>query len=312
MPRSELPPLTALRAFHAAGTRLSFQEAARELGVTASAISHQIRALEEWLETPLFTRMARQIAFTPAGKRFHREVAAAFDSLHAAAARARGGTKPVKLKISALPLITNVWLIPRLAAFEQLHPNITLSIQTENRIADFERDDVDIGIRNMRKPTPGLVARKLLDIRLVPVCARKLTTGANALREPKDLAKHTLIHVSARPETWRRWLALVGLEGLKPKREISFDTVPAALEAAARGHGVTLGMSPLVWEAPVAASLVVPFAPRVEGEASYYVVHRRSDRARPEVRAFVDWLSKEMAAFARTRRSVPTSARLQD
>src|SRR5262245_60147653 len=148
MTRSGLPPLTALRAFHAAGERLSFQEAARQLGVTPSAVSHQIRSLEEWLETPLFTRMARRIALTPAGKRFHRELSGAFEDIRAAALRARAKTKRTRLKISALPLITHAWLIPRLGAFEALHPNITLAIETENRIADFERDDVDIGIRN--------------------------------------------------------------------------------------------------------------------------------------------------------------------
>lgn len=310
MTPTALPPLTALRAFHAAGERLSFQEAARQLGVTPSAVSHQIRTLEEWLETPLFTRMARRIALTPSGRRFHRELSAAFDNIRLAAERARGA-KRTRLKISALPLITNVWLIPRLGAFEKLHPNITLAIETENRIADFDREDVDIGIRNLRAPTPGLCARKLLDIRLVPLCARRLTNGANALRQPPDLAQHTLIHVSARGDAWRRWLKAVGLPGLKPKREIMFDTVPAALEAAARGHGVTLGMSPLVWEAPAASSLVVPFAPKVEADSSYYLVHRQADRRRAEVQAFVGWITKEMAAFARTHRTIPAGARLE-
>jgi len=311
MKQAALPPLTALRAFAAAGERLSFQDAARQLGVTPSAVSHQIRMLEEWLETPLFARMARRIALTPAGKRFHRDVSEALNGIAVSASRLRANTKRTTLKISALPLITNVWLIPRLAAFEAKHPDITLAIETENRVADFEKDDVDIGIRNVRAPTPGLFARKLLDVRLVPLCSRKLVTGTNALREPRDLAHHTLINVSARPGAWARWLSIVGLAGLKPKRELTFDTVPAALEAASRGHGVTLGMSPLVWESPSIASLVVPFAPKVEADSAYYLVHRKADRSRPEVRAFVDWIAKEMAAFARTHRSIPTGARVE-
>lgn len=306
MTKHALPPLTALRAFHAAGERLSFQEAARQLGVTPSAISHQVRTLEEWLETPLFERMARRIVLTPAGKRFHRTIAASLDGIAAAAAKLRGAERRTTLKISALPLITNVWLIPRLARFEAKHPNITFAVETENRVADFDREDIDIGIRNLRAPTPGLVARKLLDIRLVPLCARKL---AATLQQPKDLAQHTLINVSARPDAWERWLKAAGAGGLKAKRELTFDTVPAALEAAARGHGVTLGMSPLVWESPAAAQLVVPFAVEVEADASYYVVHRKADRARPEIRAFVDWITKEMAAFERTYRRIPAPAR---
>jgi len=311
MKRTTLPPLTALRAFAAAGEHLSFQDAAHELGVTPSAVSHQIRMLEEWLETPLFTRMARRIALTPAGKRFHRDVSMALNGVAVAASRLRDSKKRTTLKISALPLITNVWLIPRLAAFEAKHPDITLAIETENRVADIEDEDVDIGIRNVRAPTPGLVARKLLDIKLMPLCARKLTTGAHALREPRDLAHHTLIHVSARPGAWERWLSIVGLKGLKPKRHLTFDTVPAALEAASRGHGVTLGMSPLVWESPTVTSLVVPFPQKVEADSAYYLVHRKADRSRPEIRAFVEWIAKEMAAFARTHRAIPASARVE-
>jgi DNA-binding transcriptional LysR family regulator len=101
----------------------------------------------------------------------------------------------------------------------------------------------------------------------------------------------------------------VGLKGLKPKRELTFDTIPAALEAASRGHGVAMGLSPLVWEAPIASSLVVPFAPKVEAEGSYYLVHRKADRARSEIKAFVEWIMKEMATFERTHRHIPASAR---
>jgi len=200
-------------------------------------------------------------------------------------------------------------LIPRLADFEARYPDISLAIETSNRIVDFTRDGVDIGIRNLRAPTPGLAVKKLLDVRSVPLCSRKLTTGAKALRRPEDLAQHTLIHISARMESWRDWLKAAGLGDLKPAREITFDTIPAALEAAARGHGVTLGMHPLVWEAPVAAALVVPFAPKAHVASSYYLVHHKADGTRPEVRAFVDWVTREMAAFVRSRPQVPKSAR---
>ena len=100
----------------------------------------------------------------------------------------------------------------------------------------------------------------------------------------------------------------MGLEGLKAKRDLSFDTIPAALDAAARGHGVALGMHPLIWESPVAASLVVPFAPTVAGDSSYYVVHRKADRERAEVKAFVEWNVKEMVAFRAKHRAVPVRA----
>lgn len=293
----ELPPLTALRAFHAAGQALSFQEAARALHVTPSAISHQVRALEEWLGAALFTRSARRVVLTREGKALLRETERAFARLTKAAERLRLRNGTRTLKVSALPLFTSAWLIPRLAQFQAKYPDIVLDIETSNRVADLDRDGIDVAIRNLRSPTPGAVSRKLLDVRGVPVCAAKLLDGPAPLRTPADLARHTLIHVTARPEAWPAWLDAVGVKGLKARRDLSFDTIPAALDAAARGHGVALGMHPLIWEAPVAASLVVPFEPVVAGDSSYYVVHRRAERERVEVKAFVDWLDREMARF---------------
>lgn len=297
----DLPPLTALRAFHVAGRLLSFQEAARELRVTPSAVSHQIRGLEAWMGVTLFTRGARRIELTAAGKTLLRETESAFLRISTAANKLKRSSAK-RLKVSSLPLITSAWLIPRLAKFEARHPDILLDIETSNRIADLERDGVDVAIRNLRAPTPGLVTRKLLDVRGVPVCAPELLA---AITSPRDLAQQTLIHVTARPGAWDEWLSSVGLVGLKGKREISFDTVPAALDAAARGRGIALGMHPLVWEAAIAKDLVVPFSSKASSGSSYYVVHRRADGSRPEVKAFVDWLAKEMAAFTSKTRKIP-------
>lgn len=300
----DLPPLTALRAFHAAGSHGSFQEAARALGVTPSAVSHQIRGLEAWLGTPLFTRGARRIELTKAGRDLLRESEAAFARLASAAKRLKrsGGRK---LRLSALPLITGAWLIPRLHRFEAKHPDITLEIETTNRIADLDRDGIDVAIRNLRAPTPGLVARKLLDVSGVPVCAPKV---AAAIKAPGDLASQTLIHITARPDAWPSWLSQAGVPELKGKRNLSFDTIPAALDAAARGHGVALGMHPLIWEAPITKELVVPFASKTVSSASYYVVHRKADGTRAEVKAFVDWIIKEMAAFRAKHGGIPKHA----
>jgi LysR family glycine cleavage system transcriptional activator len=306
--RNELPPLTALRAFQAAGRYGSFQEAARELGVTPSAVSHQIRGLEEWLGASLFARGARHVELTKAGKGLLRETERAFGRIATAAGRLRGRSGAKTLRVSALPLFTSAWLIPRLERFRARHPDIVLDIETTNRVSDLERDNVDVAIRNLRSPTPGLIVRKLLDVRGVPVCAPKLLKGATSLKIPADLARHTLIHVTARPDAWARWLTAVGCDGLKGKRDLSFDTIPAALDAAARGHGIAMGMHPMVWESPVSEALVVPFAPHVAGDASYYVAHRKADRERGDVKAFVDWLIKEMATFRAKHRAIPGRA----
>lgn len=291
-----LPPLTALQAFHAAGAAGSFRDAARKLGVTPSAISHQIRSLEEWLERPLFKRGARQVTLTPEGRKLLKTVAQAFARIAVTAESLRATDAPVTLRISALPLFTNAFLIPRLEGFEKRHPNIALQIDTANRVADFSREPIDVAIRNLREATPGLAAHKLLDVRPVPVCTAKI---AEQLKKPADLARQTLIHVSARGGTWALWLKAVGCPGLKVKRILSFDTVPAALEAAAQGRGVALGLDPLVWESPLSRNLVRPFRHRVAGDASYYLVYRREEKVRPAIAAFVGWLEREMALFKR-------------
>ena len=198
MKNAALPPLTALRAFAAAGELLSFQEAAQRLGVTPSAVSHQIRMLEEWLETPLFTRMARRIALTPAGKRFHRDVLASLNDIAVSASRLRATTKRTTLKISALPLITNVWLIPRLAAFEAKHPDIALAITTENRVADFEKEDVDIGDTQRASADAGaFCAQAARHSAGAVVCAQADDGGARAARATGLGAPHADQRVGA-------------------------------------------------------------------------------------------------------------------
>jgi LysR family glycine cleavage system transcriptional activator len=288
-----LPPLNALQAFHAAGVAGSFQGAARALNVTPSAISHQIRGLEEWLERPLFLRGTRQVTLTREGKALLKTVSAAFARIAQTSENVRGARGSV-LRISALSLFTNAWLIPRLGYFEKKHPDISLEIETTNRVVDLAREKIDIAIRNLREVPQGLAAIKLLDVRPVPMCTAKT---AALLKTPSDLAEQTLIHLSSRRGVWSAWLRAVGCGGLKSRRKLVFDTMPAALEAAAQGRGVAIGIDGLMqeWE----KTLVRPFAHRVPGDASYYLVHRKGDGVRPDIRAFTGWVTDEMAAFKR-------------
>ena len=286
-----LPPLAALRAFEAVARLGSFRDAAAELSVTPSAVSHQIKTLETWLGAPAFTRSVRAVALTPLGAALAKDCVRAFDDLAQALARARGAASDTRLRISALPLFTTVWLAPRLARFQAREPELAIEIDTTNRLVDFERDAVDIAIRNVYAPTPGLVARKLIDLTAAPICAPAL---AAKLKRPQDLAGATLIHISSRAGGWPDWLAYAGAPGLKPRGALSFDAIPPALEAAAQGRGVLLGLFPLVWDAPIAAGLVQPFDLAPISAGTYFLVHRREDRARRSVQAFVEWITAEM------------------
>lgn len=307
MQRFRLPPLNALRAFEAAARLGSFREAALELGVTPSAISHQVRQLEAETGSVLFHRTVRAVHLTAAGALLAAETTAAFDRLTAGLARLRDEDAPARLRISALPLITNAWLAPRLDAFQARHPDLGLEIETSSRVVDLLEEDVDIAIRNVFKPDPRLKSYKLIDLHALPVCAPSL---AARLKQPSDLSKETLIHISSRKAGWPEWLAKAGCPGLKPRSHLAFDAIPSALEAAAQGRGVMLGALPILWDAAGARDLVPAFtAPRISA-GTYYLVHRKEDSARSSVAAFVQWIVTAMRDDRRRLERI-NKARLQ-
>ncbi len=295
--RPDQPAFSTLRAFAAAARHESVRQAADALGVTPSAVSHQIRLLEDWVGAALFVREARQVRLTPLGRRLSRGLNAGFETIARAAAKARADTREGSLRISALPLFTSVWLIPRLERFhracEKAGIEISIDIDTTNSLADVASGAVDIGIRNVQRPAANLISRKLLDLNAVPLCAPSIV---QRLSGPEDLARATLIHNSARPEGWRRWLEACGLGHIQARRNLSFDTVPAALEAAAAGRGVILGLDPLIWDSAAATRLVIPFKTRRFNAGAYFVVYRTGDRSRRAVTLFANWLLSEMRA----------------
>lgn len=286
-PRRNWP---ALESFHHAAASGSFQAAARRLGVSPSAISHQIRGLEAGLGVALFARGVRSVTLTDAGRELAAAIGGTFESLDLALRRLEG-REDGTLRISALPLFTSAWLIPRLARFEAAHPGLVITIDTANRLADLVAGEADIAIRNAGPPGPGVIARKLLDLRAVPLCAPAV---AARLRTPQDLAGEVLIHHTARPGGWADVLSALGTPGLRPRGDRYFDTLPAGLAAAAAGQGVALGVAPLVWLAVAPGSLVVPFATPPISAGSYVLLQRRP--AGRAAAAFAAWILAEMAA----------------
>lgn len=290
-----LPPLEPLRAFAEAARRLSFREAAAALGLTPSAVSHRVRTLERWLGQPLFVRGVREISLTRAGRDLARATEAGFARIARVAATLRPDAGRV-LKVSALPLFVEAWLIPRLPRLREKHPDLRLAIETSNRVADFRTDGIDVAIRNAVHAPSGLAVRKLIDVRGVVLASKAV---AARLASVGDLTAETLIHVSAREGGWRRWLAAAGAPGLTSKGNLIFDSVPASLEAAASGAGVALGLDPIWREAPVAARLIQVFPAIRPVESAYFAVHRKEDAARADLRNFVDWLVAEMLRYRR-------------
>jgi LysR family transcriptional regulator, glycine cleavage system transcriptional activator len=288
-PMSSLP-LSTLRTFVAAAARENLRDAASDLGVTPSAVSHQIRNLEDWIGAPVFERRVRQVCLTPLGRELYTQIARGFSTMAKGLKDAQATAKDTVLRVSALPLFTSVWLIPRLEKFEKHSGGITIAIDTNHALADFNDNTIDVAIRNVRQPGSNLMARKLLDLRAVPMCTPAI---AKRIHCPEDLANVTLIHLSVGSSGWPEWLAAANCGHIKT-RSLVLDTIPAALDAAASGRGVLLGLDPLVWDAPAARGLVVPFKSPPQSAGTYFLVHRRVDKTRHAVRAFADWITAEM------------------
>jgi LysR family glycine cleavage system transcriptional activator len=287
-----LPPLSSLRAFEAAARHLSFTRAAGELHVTQAAVSHQVKALEDWLGLKLFRRQNRNVFLTEAGQAYLPAVREAFDGLAEATRRLRQRDGESKLTVTVTLSFAAKWLMPRLGRFRRLHPEIEFRIDATDRNVDLAREEMDVGLRYGAGSWPGLASRRLLNEELFPVCSPAL---AAELKRPEDLARHTLLHDEMRQD-WRMWLLAAGVASVDPTRGPSFNNSAMCVQAAIDGEGVALGRSALVAADLAAGRLVRPFAVHLPTEFAYYVVFTPQAGELPRVKAFVDWLTAEAAA----------------
>ena len=189
-----LPPLNALRAFEAAARHLSFTKAADELAVTQAAISRQVKSLEDFLGTRLFNRVNRGLVLTDDGQAYWPELRDAFDGIDQATLRLRANDSSGTLTVSVLSSFAARWLVPRLGRFRELQPDIDVLVAPKDEFVDFQRENVDVGIRYGRGIYPGLRTDPLLEEEIFPVCSPALRDGAVPLANPLDLKKHTLLH----------------------------------------------------------------------------------------------------------------------
>lgn len=299
------PSPTTLRTFAVAGRLQSFRDAAEELHVTPSAVSHQVRTLEEWVGADLFVRSTRRVELTPVGAALADALGKAFTQVDRALDRAREESTDQRLRVSALPLFTNTWLAPRLSGFEEQWPGLSIRVETVNDIVDVAGGQADVGIRNAPASQAGLVRRRLIVLEAVPLCTPELAARVHA---PADLAGLTLIEHSARPDGWTQWFRAMGLASVRPGRTISMDSLPSAISAAAKGAGVVLGLAPFIWDAPGVEAMVNPVEGPLVRAGDYSVVYRKRDANRRVVRAFVDWLFAEMKADVHRLRALPRKA----
>lgn len=293
-----LPPLAALRAFEAAARHLSFTRAADELHVTQTAISHQIRGLEERLGVRLFRRLPRGLVLTEEAQRYLPAVRDAFARLEAATAELVTERAGGPLTASVLPSFAVKWLVPRLGRFRAAHPDIDLRISTSQHLVDFAREDVDVGIRMGRGHYPGLRVDRLFGETLVPVCSPALLEGEHPLRRPEDLRHHVLLHDDDQTG-WRLWLDLAGVKGVDASRGSIFTDSAIVVQAAAEGQGVALARTALAAWDLAAGRLVRPFDVTMPHDLAYYLVCPEASAERPRIAAVRAWLLAEAAQYER-------------
>ena len=302
-----LPPLNALRAFAVAARQMSFTRAAHELHVTQTAVSHQIRALEQHLGVALFVRQPRRLVLTEAGQAYARELGRVFERMADATATLRASPRRTLLSITTLPSLAARWLTPRLGRLLARHPEMDVRLVSTERFVDFAREPVDAAIRFGYGRYAGLTTEKLMDDELFPVCSPALL-GRARRRRGIDLARATLLHDDS-PDNWRRWLRAAGIAGVDADRGHTFNDANLTLQAAVDGHGVALGRRVLVLRDLAAGRLVRPFAVTVPCEPAYYLVTAEHATDLPKVRAFRAWLLDEIARDARPAQGRPPPAR---
>jgi len=296
MNRRDLPPLAALRAFEAAARHASFRAAAEELGLTQSAISHQVAALEAHFGTRLFDRAGRRVALSEAGRVFFPFVRDGFDRVTQGTDLLRRSRRSEDLRVQVYVTVAVRWLIPRLHRFQSANPNVVVRVNTSHFDWEFDPAIADLGLICTAAPDrPGLNYDLLFEALLFPVCTPGLAQAGLGLRQPVDLVNHALLQVYTTANDWHLWLQAAGVPDLKGRAAAQFDSYLLAIEAALDGQGVALAPHFMVAEDLKLGRLVRPFAVEVRQPARWYLVcptDRLEDRP---VQAFRAWLKDEIA-----------------
>lgn len=295
-----MPALDLLVGFEAAARHLSFTKAGEELYLTQSAVSRQIKELEDQLGVPLFQRRHRALSLTEAGQQFHAVAAQVITTMRAATERLRAQAgKRHPLAVTTTASFAALWLIPRLAGFTRKHPHVDVRITAETRVQDLQRDGLDLAIRHGPASLAGPNAIRLFGERVFPVCSPRLLKKA-PLRKPEDLKNHVLLEYHD-PEVrhpwlhWNTWLEVARVADLRPAGRLSFSGYEQIIPAAVAGHGVALGRSPLVKDLIDSRELVAPFKDKADPARAYFVIVARQAAQRPEATEFVEWLKHEAA-----------------
>lgn len=283
------PPLHLLSIFEAAARHENFKLASEELFLTPSAISHQIKSLEEFIGFELFQRKSRGVTLNAAGEMYLNYVQQGLSSFELGTKKVISKYSSPALKISTFSTLASHVVIPQLGHFQNAHPEIDIRIETSTDMRDLRYEDYDIALRIGQGSWPGVDAKVLFEIYITPVCSPEFAKKHN-LKSLSQLNEVPLIDLSNMDDAWQRWSQQVGVAEVKSQEHLAFNNYDYAMRAAEQGLGLALAMIPIENQALKSGRLIAPFAQRAKYEQDMYAVYRSEDKNRHDIRCFLDWL----------------------
>jgi LysR family transcriptional regulator, glycine cleavage system transcriptional activator len=288
---ARLPSLNALKAFEAAARNLSFTRAAETLNVSQSAVSHQIKLLEEHVGKPLFRRSPSGLTLTGAGAILFDSTHEAFEMISAAIAKTRDEPQSEIVTLTLRPFLSFNWLSPQLSKFYERHPGRNIRLQHTNSSIDFDNDDFDIAIVLGDGNWPTMDVDFLMPCELTPLCSPEFCSDGERPRQLSDLGTNTLLHES-KVGNWPRWLALAGDPNPGSRRHVFIDDTNVRIQAAIKGQGVVLSNPKLLSPEIAKGNLVAPFDVMLT-DYNYYVVRPKESSKKQKTQVLKDWLTEQ-------------------
>jgi len=287
----KLPALHLFSIFEASARHESFKLASKELFITPSAVSHQIKALEEHLGFELFVRKSRGVSLNSAGKMYFHYVQQGINLFEQGTKAVISKFSSPSLKISTFPTMATHVILPQLGLFQHAHPEIGLRIETGLDVADLRYEDFDIAIRVGKGDWPNVTAKKLLDLKVAALCSQKFADKYQ-LSDFEQINEVPLIDLTTMDNMWQTWAAVTDVKEVSFNHNLTFNNYEASLHAAEQGLGLALALMPIENSLVDRKILLNPFNRTIPFSQSLYAVYRNEDKDRYDIQCFINWLIK--------------------
>jgi len=290
----KLPPVHLLTIFEAAARLESFKAASEELFITPSAVSHQVKALEEHLGFTLFQRKSRGVTVNAAGAMYLHHIQTGLAAIELGTKKVRHRFSSPCLKISCFTTLASNIIIPQIGAFQSAHPDIDLRIETGNHVADLRYDDVDLALRVGDGNWPDVQVEKITDLK-IDVVASQVFLDKHQIKTHHDVNRVPLIDLTYMDDMWNQWAKSLSIDEITDKRAITFSDYDSTIRAASQGVGLALGMFPIENIQVLRGTIVKPFDQELEFPSSLFAVYRKEDTQRHDISCFLKWLRQSPA-----------------